>query len=75
MSKRVTITVDFLIMDDSEVDCFLEDTMDVDGQGDTLKDWLREAPYNHSVSYKITDDNKTVAKGDFNLYDNNGQYS
>ena len=66
--KRVTITVDFLVMDDSEVECFMGDTVDnVLGQGDTIKDWLRDAPYNHSISYKIRESGKTLAKGEFNL--------
>ena len=54
--KRVILTID-MVVDDEEVECFmvpLPTEEDILGQGDILKDWLREAPYNETVSYKIT---------------------
>jgi len=56
MTKRVQITIDFLVMDDSELDCFLSDgPADLEGQADIMKDWLREAPYNYSIDFKISE--------------------
>lgn len=52
--KRVILTID-MVVSDEEVECFNGTTQyDLMGQGDILKDWLREAPYNETISYKIT---------------------
>jgi len=56
MTKRVQITIDFLVADEAELECFYGDTdEDIMGQADTIKDWLLEAPYNYSMDYKISE--------------------
>ena len=54
--KRVVITIDFMVDDEQEMKCFFGDTVDdLQGQADTMTDWIREAPYNYSMTYKISD--------------------
>ncbi len=54
MGNRVTITIDFMVDDETELECFFGDAPeDIQGQADTMIDWLREAPYNYSIDYKI----------------------
>ena len=69
MSKRVTITIDFLVADEAELECFYGNTdEDIMGQADTMKDWLREAPYNYSMDYKISEAGTDIIGGtQFNL--------
>ena len=56
ITKRVTITIDFLVVDETELECFYGNTdEDIMGQADTMNDWLREAPYNYSMDYEISE--------------------
>ena len=64
--KQVFITIEFPV-EDEEVECFLTDIEKLDNhevlalveeQKDTMKDWLREATYNRSVSYEIREPQK-----------------
>lgn len=65
--KRVVITIDFLTTDE-EVECFWGDTIeDLEEQGDIMKDWIREAPYNYSMDYTISEAGNILKKGLFNL--------
>lgn len=58
--KSVILTIN-MVVDDEEVECFMGDTEeDILGQGDILKDWLREAPYNETISFKITAENNSL---------------
>ena len=61
--KKVHITMEFPV-EDGEVECFLADTKNLDNhevlelveeQKNTIRDWIREATYNRSISYEIRD--------------------